>query len=160
MLSWRDWVWHSGWKKYGEITGFKHKSFITDYYSLLPRLQHNRRYLFEFAQLLREQKRYNDSNDMLRRGELISNDPMFVVLQGNNYRDMGMIEMAEEKYIQAWCTMPNRIYPLYRLMKLHEQQNKPKALMYAKQIGLFKEKITSPAVRQIKREAYELINTR
>lgn len=76
-------------KGYGLISGFDDKAFTKDYFALMPYLLDNKRFLFDFAKLLSKQKRYNDSNDMLRNGARISNDPMFLVLQGNNYRDMG-----------------------------------------------------------------------
>lgn len=145
-------------KEYGIISGLHDKAFTNDYYSLLPYLQDDKHFLFDFAGLLSEQGRYNDGNDMLRRGELVSNDPMFIVLQGNNYRDMGAYEEAEAAYIRAWHTMPNRIYPLYRLMKLHEQLgNAGKASAYAGRVAAFKEKIPSPAVAEMKKEAREVI---
>ena len=144
-------------KEYRMIAGLRDRAFIKDYYSLLPYLQDNKHFLFDFAKILSDQGRYNDSNDMLRRGALISNDPMFLVLQGNNYRDMGAYELAEKTYLQAWHTMPNRIYPLYQLMRLHEQTgNMDKAKAYAIRIINFKEKIPSPAVNDIKREAKAL----
>lgn len=94
---------------------------------------------------------------MLRRGALISNDPMFLVFQGNNYRDMEAYDLADKAYLQACHSMPNRIYPLYQLMKLHNQTgNTDKAKVYAIQIINFKEKITSHAVNYIKSEAKTL----
>lgn len=145
-------------KGYGLISGFDDKAFTKDYFALMPYLLDNKRFLFDFAKLLSKQKRYNDSNDMLRNGARISNDPMFLVLQGNNYRDMGAVEEAEKAYLKAWQTMPNRIYPLYRLMMLyHDAGNRSKALKYAKKVVAFKEKIPSPAVRDMKREAQEII---
>ena len=146
-------------REYRMIAGLRDSAFIKDYYSLLPYLQDNKHFLFDFAKILSEQRRYNDSNDMLRRGALISNDPMFLVLQGNNYRDIGAYELAEKTYLQAWHTMPNRIYPLYRLMKLYEKRGDTvKAIEYAKKVIEFKEKISSPAVDDIKKEALERIN--
>ncbi len=144
-------------KEYHMIAGFLYKAFIKDYYSLLPYLQDNKHFLFDFAKILSNQGRYNDSNDMLRRGALISNDPMFLILQGNNYRNMEAYELAEEAYLQAWHTMPNRIYPLYQLMKLHDKMNNTEeAKRYANKILNFKEKIPSPAVNDIKNEAKEI----
>ena len=146
-------------KDYLKFVGIQDKAFTKDYYSLLPYLQDNKYFLFDFAKMLSEQRRYNDSNDMLRRGALISNDPMFLVLQGNNYRDMEALELAEKTYLQAWHSMPNRIYPLYRIMKLHyDWGSKDKAIVYAKKVIGFNEKIPSPAVNDMKREASEIIN--
>lgn len=140
--------------KYHTFAGLRDKVFTNEYYSLLPYLQENIHFLFDFSKILSEQGRYNESNDILRRGVLISNDPMFLVLQGNNYRHMEAYELAEQAYIQAWHTMPNRIYPLYQLMKLHKQLgNTEMAKNYAIKILKFKEKIHSPAVNDFKREA-------
>lgn len=139
------------------ISGIRDSAFIKDYYELLSQLEGNKRFLFNFGVILAKAGRHNDSNDMLRRGTLISNDPMFLVLQGNNYRDMGAFDEAEAMYLKAWNTMPNRIYPLYRLMLLHERKgNKHKVLEYAEKIVSFNEKIPSQAIRDIKNEAIEL----
>lgn len=144
-------------KEYHMIAGLHDKSFFKDYYSLLPDLIDNKYFLFDFAKILSEHGRYNDSNEMLRRGAMISNDPMFLVLQGNNYRDMEAYNLAEQAYLQAWHTMPNRIYPLYQLMKLNEKMdNTDASKSYAKKIINFKEKVPSPAVNHIKREAQKI----
>lgn len=146
-------------KEYTMISGIHDSTFIKDYYRLLPQLEGDKHFLFDFGVILAKAGRYNDSLDILRQGALISNDPMFLVLQGNNYRDMGAFDKAKETYLKAWHTMPNRIYPLYRLMLLYQQTgNDTKTIEYAEKIITFKEKISSPAVSDIKREAQEIIN--
>lgn len=146
-------------REYSIISGIPDSAFIKDYYELLPQLQGNKRFLFNFGVMLAKAERYNDSNDMLRRGALISNDPMFLVLQGNNYRDMEAFDEAEAMYLKAWHTMPNRIYPLYQIMKLYQKENDTKmATEYAEKVISFKEKIPSPAVSDMKREAHAIIN--
>lgn len=123
------------------ISGIRDSAFIKDYYELLSQLEGNKRFLFNFGVILAKAGRHNDSNDMLRRGTLISNDPMFLVLQGNNYRDMGAFDEAEAMYLKAWHTMPNRIYPLYQLMKLYQKGNDTKMTTeYAEKVISFKEK--------------------
>ena len=135
-------------------------AFIKDYHKLLPQLEDDREFLFCYARILAKADRHNDSNEMLRRGTLISNDPMFHILQGNNYRDIGATDLAEKAYIKAYYTMPNRIYPLFRLMNLHEQAgDSAKARAYAKMVIDFHEKITSPAVNEMKTEAQNLLIT-
>lgn len=141
------------------MRGIHDPVLIKDYTPLLPLLEDNHNFLFDYGQMLAKGGRYNDSNGILNQGALISNDPMFFVLQGNNYRDMGTLDKAEELYLKAWYTMPNRIYPLYKLMLLYQQTgNDTKTIEYAEKIVTFKEKISSPAVRDIKREAQEIIN--
>lgn len=144
---------------YNIMRGIQDQALIKDYESLLPLLEDNRNFLFDYGRLLSDAGRYNDSNEVLRKGASLSNDPMFLVLQGNNYRDMGALYKAEEMYLKAWHTMPNRIYPLYRLMMLyHQTGNESKAVEYARIIVNHKEKVSSPAVNDIKREAHEIIN--
>lgn len=146
-------------KDYDMIRGIDDPDLIRYYASLLTMLSENRAFLFDYGRMLAKAGRYNDSNDILRRGSMISNEPMFLILLGNNYRDMGAFNEAEKMYVKARHTIPNRIYPLYRLMLLYVQTcNYDKAMEYAKVIVGFKEKKYSPAVRDIKREAQEIIN--
>lgn len=136
------------------FAGMDNEAFIDDYYELLPFERDNARFLFDFGKTLRLHGRYNDSNDMLRQGTLISADPMFYILMGNNYKDMQCVDLAENAYKKAFSIMPNRIYPLYQLMHLYkETRNEKRAKEYAKKVINFKEKITSPATKQMKEEA-------
>lgn len=146
-------------KDYQLFAGMTHEAFIKDYYDLLPLERDNSRFLFDFGKILRLHGRYNDSNDMLRQGTLISADPMFYVLMGNNYKDMGHCDLAEDAYIKAFSIMPNRLYPLYQLMRLYQDAgDSVKAREYATKVVSFKEKITSPATEQMKQEAKEYLH--
>lgn len=145
-------------RAYQMFAGMQNEAFVKDYYELLPLEYDNPRFLFDFGKTLRTHGRYNDSNDMLRQGTLVSADPMFYVLMGNNYKDMGYPDLAEESYKKAFSVMPNRIYPLYQLMQLYKESGDvKKTKKYAKRIISFKEKITSPATKQIKGEAEDYL---
>lgn len=145
-------------RDYQLFAGMTNEGFINDYYELLPMEADNTCFLFDFGKTLRIHGRYNDSNDMLRQGTLISADPMFHILMGNNYKDMGYANLAEKAYKKAVSIMPNRIYPLYQLMLLYKQTgNEKKTKEYAKKVINFKEKITSPATKQMKEEANRLL---
>jgi len=140
------------------FSGMKNTLYIKEYYKLLSFENDNAYYLFDFAKLLRKEGRYNDSNAMLRQGALVSNDPMFYVLQGNNYKDMGCCEHAEQAYQKAYSIMPNRIYPLYRLMVLYKDiDNKPKMKQIAQKILLSKPKVQSPATREMINKAKQCL---
>lgn len=144
---------------YGLMRGIYDPALIKDFKQMFPYLEDNRNFLFDYGRILARDGRYNDSNEVLRRGTMVSNDPMFLVLQGNNYRDMGAFDKAEEMYLKAWHTMPNRIYPLYKLMKLFEEiGNIKEASLYAIKILNFNEKVSSPAVNDMKKEAFEITN--
>ena len=128
------------------FSGMHHEAFINDYYELMPMEMDNASFLFDFGRTLREAKRYNDSNAVLRLGSQVSSDPMFWVLTGNNYRDMQCYQEAEEAYQKAFAIMPNRLYPLYQLMGLYEEIGNVEAWQQtAKEIIMLQPKIKSPA---------------
>ena len=145
-------------EEYNHIAGYMDAHFIPDCYEMLPWLSDNPKFLFNFGKILREEKRWNDSNAMLRQGELVSNDPMFVVMQGNNYADMEEPDLAEACYERAYRMMPNRIYPLYKLMLLYMKAEEPeKCLAMAERVVAFPVKVESPATRDMKKEAKVMI---
>ena len=145
-------------EEYDCIAGYLDAHFIPDYYEMLPWMSDNPKFLFNFGKILREEERWNDSNAMLRQGELVSNDPMFVVMQGNNYADMEEPDLAEAWYRRAYRMMPNRLYPLYKLMLLYRETEEPeKCLAMAERVAAFPVKVESPATRDMKKEAEEMI---
>lgn len=145
--------------EYGMMAGVRHSAFLDDYYELLPLMLSNEHFLFDFAKMLTIDGRYNDSNAILRLGTLVSNDPMFYVIQGNNYNEMGLCQEAEKAYMKAFNSMPNRLYPLYQLMLLYEKEGDiEKMTKMAQQVIAFKEKIISPATREMKKKANVIAN--
>lgn len=132
----------------------QHASSINDFYKLLPKENDNPRFVFAFAKALRNADRYNESNACLSEGTSISNDPMFYLLQGNNYKDLGVFGLAERSYLKAYAVMPNRLYPLYQLMKLYEHMGYKEKMRYmAKRIIESNPKIISPATEAMKNQA-------
>ena len=147
-------------KEYERFSYMKDEAFIKDYYELLQKLNDNPKFLFNFGSLLRDADRYNDSNAMLRQGTLLSVDPMFHILMGRNYEDMQEYGTADSLYCHAFHMVPNRVYPLYRRMKLYEtMRDSTKMLSMAKRITDFRVKVESPATRDMKKEAEEMIMT-
>lgn len=145
-------------KEYERFSYMKDGAFIKDYYELLPKLNDNPKFLFNFGSLSRNAGRYNDSNAMLRQGTLLSADPMFHILMGRNYEDMQEYDMAEAKYLHAFNMVPNRIYPLYRQMKLYETMGDSLRMQtMARRITDFEVKVESPATRDMKKEALKII---
>lgn len=144
--------------EYAIISGFHNEAFIEDYYELLPVMSDNAEFLFDFGKALNTARRYHDSNDVLRRGTMCSADPMFYVLTGNNYKEMRQYELAEQAYKKAFAVMPNRLYPLYRLMLLYKEQGRQDdCVITAYMIANFKEKVTSEATNEMKGNAWWII---
>ncbi|MCL2502375.1 MAG: O-antigen ligase family protein [Bacteroidales bacterium] len=126
--------------------------------ALYPLLKDNPRFLFEYGHALNRTERFAQSNAILREGAQLSSDPMFYNVMGNNYKGLGDYERAAQMYRYAFNILPNRIYPLYLLMKLYaDTGQEEKAGEMAQKVVDFPPKIDSPAVRDMKREAMELI---
>lgn len=144
---------------YRLMAGVDATYLIDDYYELLPLMDDNERFLFDFGKALADLGRHNDSNAMLRRGAELSADPMFLVVMGNNFRAMGLPAEAERCYRRAFSVMPNRIYPLYRLMKLYDEQGRrADCLRMARRVATFDVKVESEATREMKREAEGIVS--
>lgn len=142
---------------YHGIEGIGSVNLLSDYYVLLPMLNDCPDFLFDFAKGLTSAKRYNDSNAMLQQGTMVSADPMFYVCMGNNYSEMSLFKQAEECYTHAMKMVPNRLYPLYKLMKLYETcSNREACHRMARRVTAFREKVSSPAVREMKTEAKQI----
>ena len=109
--------------------------------------------------MLSAQERWNDSNAILRQGERVSADPMFCIVQGNNYKAMGAWEEAEDMYRRDFCILPNRMYPLYQLMLLYEEADqKDRMRDMARTILGFRPKVESKATREMREKAKSIDN--
>jgi len=132
--------------------------FLKDLWPLIPQNRDNPQVLFEMAKMLQQKGRWRDSNALLRMGTKVSADPMFYVLQGNNYQQEGFDDLAEEAYLKAFSIMPNRHYPLYQLMLLYDKtQQDEKAIEMAKRIIHMKPKVKSPATDEMQQKAKEYL---
>lgn len=147
-------------KSYSLFAGLQSSAFINDFYELLPSETDNPRFLFDFGITLRHSHRFRDSNAMLRKGSQVSADPMFYVVMGNNYAYEGLMAEARQSYLHAFAMMPNRLYPLYQLMKLYEStENKVQARAIALRIVRLKEKVPSPATAAMRKKALQILKT-
>lgn len=153
-------------REYQQLAGLQHASFIQEYYKLLPNCDDNPIFLFNFAKVLQSNGRYNDSNAMLEKGMRKSNDPMFLVLMGNNYQRMDSADVSKaiKFYDKAFTRMPNRIYPLYLKMKCYLKDGDDlmlEPLLW--QMRFMEPKVPSKAVDDMKEEArkqYDLLQQR
>lgn len=132
------------------LISMHHAAYLDDYYRYYPMQLDNPPFLFAFGKVLREEGRFQDSNAILMTGTKVSADPMFKIVIGNNYRDMGLFHLAEKSYHDAYAMMPNRIYPLYKLMLLYNLSGDTAHRRHtARRILAAKPKVDSPAVREM-----------
>ena len=105
-------------------------------------------------------KRYNDSNAALRDGLMVSSDPMFHVVMGNNYKALKVYKEAEESYKTAFYMGPNKMYPLYQLLQLYiEFGDTENALDTARRIVNFEPKVRSKATDEMQQSASDYLNS-
>ena len=98
-------------------------------------LKDNYRYIYDCGYALHKCKRYHESNEILKGGAKISSDPMFYNIIGKNLEAMGLYEEAEQAYLHAHYMVPQRLYPLTLLMRMHVRLgNNNKAMRYGKLI--------------------------
>lgn len=141
------------------FSGMHNAAFIVDYNEALPDATDNPQFLFDYAMTLRDDERFQDSNAILRNGIQVSADPMFYVIIGNNYEDEGYYDLAEAAYQKAYHVMPNRLYPLYKLMLLYEDTGEAdKCISIAKKIREKKPKVESPATIEMQNKADSIIH--
>lgn len=96
-------------------------------------LKDNYRYIYDYGYALHKCNRYQESNEILKEGAKISSDPMFYNIMGRNLEAMGLYEEAEKAFIHAHHMVPQRLYPLTLLMRMHIRLgNNNEALRYGK----------------------------
>ena len=138
---------------------FSDAVFIKENYQLLDLCCQDKNFLFGFSKMLQSAGRYMDSNAMLLKGIKISNDPMFWVLMGNNFRSMEMLDDAIRCYDVADEMLPNRSYPLYKKMLLwQERGNVIQAKKCAGELLHRVPKRSSSAVKDMQAEACRILN--
>lgn len=134
--------------------------FLKDLWEMLPQNRDNPKILFSMAKMLEEKERWLDSNALLRMGTEVSADPMFHVIQGNNYHKMNQDSLAEKAYLKAFAILPNRHYPLYKLLGLYQDtQQKEKAKATAMRIIEKVPKVKSPATDEMQQQARMYLNS-
>ena len=141
------------------VSGYRHAAFIDDYEVWAGTLSDNPKFLFSYGKILNDLKRYNDSNAALRAGTMVSADPMFYVVMGNNYRALKAYREAEEAYRKAFSMGPNKMYPLYQLLLMYiELGDNLQARETAQKIVDFRPKIRSNATDEMQRFAAKHLN--
>jgi len=129
----------------------------SDYSELYPYLKDQAEFLLEYGHSFHQIKEYAQSNVILLEGTQLSSDPMFYNVIGSNYKELGDVIYAEKNYLYAFEILPNRIYPLYLLMKLYaDTGQQDRALEMAQKVIDFIPKVDSHVVRDMKNEAKEL----
>ena len=102
---------------------------------LYDNLKDNYRFIYDYGYALHKCRRYQESNEILKVGAKTSSDPMFYNIIGQNYEAMNLYQESENAYLHAHYMVPQRLYPLTLLMRMHIRLgNNQEALRYGKLI--------------------------
>lgn len=102
---------------------------------LYDNLKDNYRFIYDYGYALHKCKRYQESNKILKDGAKVSSDPMFYNIIGKNQEALGLYEEAEKAYLHAHYMVPQRLYPLTLLMRMHIRLgNNNEAMRYGRMI--------------------------
>lgn len=124
---------------------------------LFPHMKKEQRFLFAYGQSLNKTGNYELSDSILKLGTLISADPMFWNVMGNNSMALGRYRDAEERYKHAFYMVPNRLYPLNLLAKLyHAEGDTVRFLDMADKVESFVPKVESVNTERLRSEIREL----
>ena len=143
--------------RWQEIQCYEMLAYSCD--TIYDRMTHDSNYLFAYGQSLNKIEEYDKSDSVLTLGTLISSDPMFWNVMGNNSLAKGHYSEAEERYLHAFFMVPNRLYPLCLLTKLYYAKGDyDKARMMAKTVMEFKPKVESIKTENLRKEIYDLLD--
>ena len=124
------------WERIRYLTSMElYEDAVEELAPLYDNLKNNYRFIYDYGYALHKCKRYQESTDILKEGAAISSDPMFYNIIGRNKEAIGLYEEAEQAYLHAYHMVPQRLYPLTLLMRMHIRLgNDNEALRYGKMI--------------------------
>lgn len=104
----------------------KNNDDAIDQYSKIQDLVANTDYLFNYGKALYKSGRYYESILILSSGFRISCDPMFPIMIGKCFEELGDYAGAEEYYFQSHFMAPSRLYPYLLIVHLYERLGRNK----------------------------------
>ena len=116
--------------------------------------------LFQTGLALHKSGQWEKSNEVMMDLLPHSSDPMPLNIIGKNYTELNIRDSAEHYLHRSTLRCPNRLYPHYLLMKLYlkEPTDSAAARREAKILLTKKEKVPSPAIEEMRKEAERLIH--
>ncbi len=128
------------------------------YNKLYPQLCDDGFFLLYYGTTLAINEQYDKSISILEQAKKYINDPILYTTMGNCYRQKKEYIQAEECYKYAKYMVPNRLYPIYLMALLFEEQKKyTETRRYAQIILESQPKIQSEAIDEMKLQMEDLL---
>ncbi len=151
---------HREWKECAMFYSMKdYETCVDEYGELLPYFENNHKFMFEYGHSLNKIGKFEESNEILQRGAKHSTDPMFLTIIGNNYAELNMVDKSEQSYLNSYYLCPNRLYPIFQLIKLYNGLgDKEKTRYYIEIFRNKKAKVETNATEDMRNEVEEIID--
>ena len=148
----------AAWKKVEQLHGMECYADVAERCeALMSYMKDNADFLYAYGQSLNRIGEYAKSDSILKLGTEISGNPMLWNVMGNNSLALGRYDEAEQRYKQAFYTLPNRLYPLTLLAKLQYARGDMEA--FSEMLGKvesFKPKVESVRTELLRAEVRNL----
>jgi hypothetical protein len=134
----------------------RNESDFLDIYDLLAG---NDRFLLDYAVFLKSKRDYSRSIEILKKGYIISNNPVFPLLLADINDVLGNDHEVEWYYKKAFTMVPNRLSPLYLLAIFYYDTGQyAKFRCLADRIADFCPKVRSSHTDRMKRDITDLLH--
>lgn len=155
----RDIRFEKKWAILARSTVFKSKQEVfREYSTLYNDWNGDPLFLYNYASILNKYEYYGFSNELSEECKLYYNCYNIQLIIADNYEKLNMPDLSEKHYHYAKDMIPNRFYPLYKLMLLYNSTgNTSMGINVAKEIVHKEVKIPSYLVNKIKKEAANVI---
>ena len=153
-LAMKTWKTASQLKRFGD-----YPAAIASMQNILPVLDQNGMFMFEYGQALTLNKSYEKGIEVLEKASKLVSDPYLYNSLGNCYQAVKNYKKAEASYLHAFYLIPHKFYPRYLLVKLYEEMGeREKAVALAQQVLTMKVKVPSTAINEIREEMEKVLN--
>jgi len=127
--------------------------------AIYPPLQYSGTFLQYYGKALNQDKKFNQSIQLLNKAKVLTSDDVLFTTMGDNYSGLKAYVEAEKAYKQALFMAPNKLYPRYKLANYYYLTGqKSAALVMANNIINRKMKVESRATDEMVQAMKELIN--
>jgi tetratricopeptide (TPR) repeat protein len=146
------------WETSYALSFFDKRQAILSYQKIMPILNYNGEFLFNYGALQSESKQLEESIKTLRNAQTKFNHIDLHLYLGNCYKGLNRIDEAVQCYTYASHMIPSRFYPKYLLALLYKDNCDIEAAQRkAKEIIDMKVKVPSTTIIAIKSEMKKML---
>lgn len=139
----------------------QYEAAISGFEKLYPELRYEGEFLFRFGGALTASGEYDKAIPILERATTFYSNPNLYMVLAEAYEETETYDKALANYRFSWNIIPHKMYPLYRMAKVHQKTGNQTALLgLAKEIVAKEEKVPTTAGRQIKNEMNDIIQSK